>query len=91
MGDREYHYQKTSQQSQSNASEQKVINVISTNSEKKAWKRQRSEEDDAPSIVTLDICHCIIKWILVDMGSANNVLFKKAFDQIGISPAEIEP
>lgn len=64
-----------------------MINVISTNSRKNIRKRQRSEEDDA----SLDISQCTIKLILVNMGSTTNVLFKDAFDQMGILPEEIEP
>lgn len=88
-GEGEYRHQKVGQQP--NAIENKVINIISTNSGKYAGKKQDHEEDDAPLVVTLDISRCTIKRILLDMKSAGNVIFKDAFDQMGIPPEEIEP
>lgn len=81
--------QKTGQQT--NAKEHKVINIISTNNRKQHRKRYKQEEDDASLVVTLYVSHYTIKRVLVDMGSAANVLFKDAFDQLDIPLGNIKP
>lgn len=85
----EHRHQKPGQQL--NAREHKEINIISIDNRKQTCRRQRQEEDDALLVVTFDISRYTIKRVLVDMESAANVLFKDAFNQMGIPPGDIEP
>ena len=46
---------------------------------------------DDPLVVTLTIANYVVKRVLIDTGSSSDILFKSAFDQLGISKDRLRP
>lgn len=69
----------------------KVTNIISTKNKQQHRKKERPEEDDALLVITLNISHCTVKLVLIDIISVINFLFRDAFDHMRILHKDIEP
>lgn len=69
----------------------KVINVIQDVGLPASRKRSKEAHGDDPLVGTMTIYHCLVKRILIDIGSSVNVHSKDTFKQMDIPWSKVLP